>query len=132
MKASSLLPLVALAASAVANAHHSFAAFDMKKDITLQGVVRSFVLRNPHGHMVIQVAGANAKDPNAGLWDVEGAAANIMRRQGWSAQSFKVGDKLTVVGHPLHSGEHGLSLFYAIRADGSRLYQDIARPVAGK
>jgi hypothetical protein len=28
----------------------------------------------------------------------------------------------------LKNGEKGASLFYAIRPDGSRLYQDIARP----
>jgi hypothetical protein len=125
-----LLLLSCVATQPTAHAHHSFAAFDMKAEITLHGVVQSYVLQNPHAHLVIKVAARGASDQDAGLWDVEGAAANIMRRQGWSSQSFKAGDAITVVGHPLHTGDRGLSLFYAIRADGTRMYQDIARPVA--
>jgi hypothetical protein len=124
------LLLAALAASPLATAHHSFAAFDMSKEVVLQGVVQSWVLQNPHAHMVIRVAAKGAGDKAAGLWDVEGAAANIMRRQGWTSRSFKSGDTITVVGHPLRAGDRGLSLFYAIKADGTRMYQDIARPAA--
>jgi len=123
------LTLAATFVAPLALAHHSFAAFDMKQEITLQGTVQSYSLQNPHAHMVIKVAGKGPGDRNAGLWDVEGAAANIMRRQGWTSQSFKAGDQITVVGHPMHSGDKGLSLFYAIKADGTRMYQDIARPV---
>jgi len=33
-----------------------------------------------------------------------------------------------LVGHPMKDGSKGISLFYAIRPDGTRLYHDIARP----
>jgi hypothetical protein len=114
--------VAALATPALA--HHSFAAFDMSKQVTLKGSVESVRLENPHMHMIVKVP----EGTQAGRWDIEGASANIMRRQGWSATSFKAGDKITIVGHPLRSGDRGVSLFYAIRADGTRLYQDIARP----
>jgi hypothetical protein len=111
-------------------AHHSFAAFDMEKEVSLEGIVASYVLTNPHAHLTVKVPPGAKNAAQTGTWDIEGAAANIMRRQGWNAQSFKRGDRIKLVGHPLKSGDKGISLFYVIRADGSHLYQDIARPKA--
>ena len=123
-----LLTAAAAAFAAPAFAHHSFAAFDMSQRITVEGIVESLKMENPHAHLTLKVPSG----PQAGRWDVEGASANIMRRQGWSNTAFKPGDKITIVGHPLRSGDKGISLFYAIKADGTRLYQDIARPKAGE
>ena len=68
-------------------------------------------------------------DPQTvGLWDVEGGSVNIMTRQGWTRASYKAGDPIRLVGHPMKDGSKGISLFYAIRPDGTRLYHDIARP----
>jgi hypothetical protein len=115
----------------MASAHHSFAAFDMSKNITIEGTVTAYKLENPHAHMQMLVTSVDGKaQPNPTTWDVEGAAANIMRRQGWTAQTLKTGDKVKFVGHPLHSGDPGLSLFYVILPDGKRVYQDISRPTA--
>jgi hypothetical protein len=113
-----------------AMAHHSFSAFKMDQEVTVEGVVFSYQLMNPHAHMTVKVPPGGNIPSQAGTWDIEGAAANIMRRQGWTAQSFKPGDRVKLVGHPLKSGDRGLSLFYAIKPDGTRLYQDIARPKA--
>ena len=73
-------------------------------------------------------AGAGIDPKTAGTWDVEGGSINIMSRQGWTRASYKVGDPIRLVGHPMKDGSKGISLFYAIRPDGSRLYHDIARP----
>ena len=83
---------------------------------------------NPHTHITIKVP-EGASDPSTvGTWDIEGAAPNIMARQGWTKASFKAGDPITLVAHPLKDGGKGASLFYAVLPDGTRLYQDIARP----
>jgi Family of unknown function (DUF6152) len=137
MKAKQIvLSLVAAAlllfAARPAAAHHSFAMFDMSKDVTITGVVVEYRWENPHSHIIIKVA-PGAKDPSTvGTWDVEGASINIMGRQGWNRITYKAGDPVTVVAHPMKDGSKGLSLFYAIRPDGSRLYQDIARPKPGE
>ena len=127
-----ILGLVAAAfllfAARPARAHHSFAMFDMNKNVTLTGVVEEYRWENPHSHIIVKVA-PGAKDASTvGTWDVEGASINIMGRQGWNRITYKEGDPITVVAHPMKDGSKGLSLFYAIRPDGSRLYQDIARP----
>src|SRR5262245_4133955 len=112
-----------------AAAHHSFAWFDMEKNVEYQGVVSEVRWQNPHIHFIVDVKKAPGVDPQTvGRWDVEGGSVNIMSRQGWTRTSYKVGDPIRLVGHPMKDGSKGISLFYAIRPDGTRLYHDIARP----
>lgn len=109
-------------------AHHGFTQFDMDKDVTYTGTVVDFFWVNPHVHITIKVP-EGASDPSTvGSWDVEGGAPSIMARQGWNKVSYKPGDPITLVAHPLKNGGKGSSLFYAIRPDGTKLYHDIARP----
>jgi hypothetical protein len=122
-----------LAAAAIASAslvaHHSFAMFEMDKDVKYSGVVTDWKWQNPHVHFTVLVKGGQGVDPQTvGTWDVEGGSVNIMTRQGWTRASYKSGDLITLVGHPMKDGSKGISLFYAIRPDGTRLYHDIARP----
>ena len=124
------LAIVACAlASVPLAAHHSFAMFQMDKDVEYRGVVKEWKWQNPHVHFTLDVAKQPGVDPlTAGLWDVEGGSVNIMTRQGWTRASYKAGDPIRLVGHPMKDGSKGISLFYAIRPDGTRLYHDIARP----
>ena len=124
-----LLPCVALALAAIAGpalAHHSFGMFDREKVYVWEGVVKKFDWANPHTHIIVEVP-AGAKDPRTvGTWDIEGAAPNIMGRQGWNKASYKPGDKIVVVGQPMRDGSKGASLYYALK-DGKRLYHDVNR-----
>ena len=124
------LAIVGLALASVSvSAHHSFAMFQMDKDIEYRGIVREWKWQNPHVHFTLDVTKQTAGDPQSiGLWDVEGGSVNIMARQGWTRASYKAGDPIRLVGHPMKDGSKGISLFYAIRPDGTRLYHDIARP----
>ena len=110
-------------------AHHSFAMFEMDKDVTYTGIITEVKWQNPHIHFGLRIdPGPGVDKDMVGSWEVEAAAIAIMSRQGWTKNTLKVGDKATLVGHPLRSGEKGLSLFYLVRPDGSQLYSDIARP----
>jgi hypothetical protein len=130
MSKSKLLSIVAalMVAAIPGFAHHGFTMFDMEKNVTLTGTVEAYDWFNPHSHITVKVGPDSADKSIVGTWDVEGAAPSIMARQGWNKSTYKVGDPITIVVHPLKNGEKGASLFYAIRPDGSRLYQDIARP----
>jgi hypothetical protein len=131
MKATNLAACLCslLAGATGAWAHHSFAMFDMSKNVTYAGVVLEYNWENPHTHIIVKVPESSGK-PTAGTWDVEGGAVNIMAKQGWTRTTFKPGDAITVVGHPMKDGSKGASLFYVILPDGKRLYHDIARPGA--
>jgi len=121
-----LLALVAMGSSL--QAHHSFAMFEMDKDVTYTGTIMEYRWINPHTHIVVKIDPGQGVDPaTVGTWDVEGGSTNIMGRQGWTRATYKPGDKMTMVGHPMRDGSKGISLFYAIK-DGKKMFHDIARP----
>ena len=123
------LSLIVAASGARVLAHHSFSMFDMDKDVTYKGVVSEYKWVNPHVHITVDIKpGAGVDAATVGTWDVEGGSTNIMGRQGWTRATFKYGDPITLVGHPMKDGSKGVSLFYVILPDGKRLYHDIARP----
>ena len=122
----SAVALAALAVGSPAFAHHSFAMFDFTKRTMYEGVVEEFDWSNPHSHIIIRVP-AGAKNPaTVGRWDIEGQAPNIMRRQGWSGKSLKVGDKVTIAGFPMRDGSKAASLDYAL-IGGKEYYGDVNR-----
>jgi hypothetical protein len=101
-----------------ASAHHSFAMFDRSKQVTLKGVVRQFQWSNPHVFVELAVQdGAN----NGENWSIEGASPNMLFRQGWSVNTFKPGDQVTIVINPLRDGGHGGTLVSAILPNGKTL-----------
>lgn len=105
--------------SAPVFAHHSFAMFDQKKNVTLHGVVTEFQWTNPHAFIHIEVpegsGGAKA------LWQVELNSPNNLKRQGWKSSSLKSGDVVTLVLNPLKDGSRG-GLFVSVKlADGTVL-----------
>ena len=114
---------LALMAPRSSLAHHSRAMFDIAKNVTYQGIVTEYRWQNPHSHIVIAV-GADARDSSTvGTWDIEASSINLMVSEGWNATTYKPGDPITVVAHPMKNGSKGALLFYAIRPDGSRLYR---------
>ena len=127
-----LLALI-IAAATPTLAHHSFALFDMDKNVSMLGAVVEYRWSNPHVHVVLKVdPGADVSSELVGTWDLEAAGStNIMTRQGWTRVTLKTGDRITAVVHPMKDGAKGGSLFYIILPDGNRLYTDIARPKAG-
>ena len=94
--------------------------FDQSKQITLVGAVREFQFTNPHAFIELRVpaapAGAAAND-----WSIELNSPNNLRRQGWSRDSLKPGDRVTVVINPLREGKNGGLFVSAILADGKVL-----------
>lgn len=99
------LGALAIAAQALQplGAHHSFAMFDQRKVMTLNGTVREFQWTNPHAWIELDVpAGGRTQH-----WSIELNSPNNLKRNGWKRDSLKPGDKATVRIAPLRSGEHG-------------------------
>ncbi len=91
-------------ATAELSAHHSFAAFDMSKEQTITGVVSRFDWTNPHTFIWVEVT--NDKGV-VETWAIEGMSPNYLGRRGWSKNSVKPGDKITVSIRPLKEGKTG-------------------------
>ena len=111
-----LLGAAALAVSAPVIAHHSFAMFDQKKVMTLNGTVHEFQWTNPHSWIELDVP----QKSGAQRWSIELNSPNNLKRQGWKRDSIKPGDKVTVRIAPLRSGEHG-GLFLDVKLPSGKV-----------
>jgi hypothetical protein len=115
LKGGVFLALSALAVSV--SAHHSFAMFDNKKEVTLNGTVKAFQWTNPHIWVQVMAPDSSGKLVE---WSIEGGSINGLARNGWSRNSLKPGDKVVIVTHPLKDGRPGGALVSAT-VDGKRI-----------
>jgi len=134
---------VAFSASSALEAHHSFAAeFDSSKEIRITGQVAELEWMNPHAwiHVGAQEVcerpgrqrGSDAPEaewacrtPGAGEsadWGFELASPNGLMRQGWSRNSLKEGDKVTIEGTRARDGSENGNARVVTMGDGKRLF----------
>lgn len=107
-----------LAATAVpAAAHHSFAMFDQRRIMTLEGTVTEFQWTNPHSFIEMDVK----QGKKTVHWSIELNSPNNLKRQGWKRNSLSVGDRITLRMAPLRSGDHGGLFLDLKKADGTVL-----------
>jgi len=101
-------------------AHHAFAAeFDVKKPVTLTGVVTKLEWTNPHAHFYISVKDANGA---ATAWEFELASPNGLMRRGWNRSSLKVGDTVTAMGYLAKDGSNVANARSVTLADGRKIF----------
>lgn len=98
----------ALLACSPLQAHHSYAMFDMKKDVALEGTVSEFQWTNPH--IWIDLVAIDKGTGQSTKWSIEGSAPTSLRAMGWRQDSLKQGDQVSLVVHPLKDGSHGGTL----------------------
>ena len=103
-----LASLIAAGQSTSAQAHHSFARFDAQRPVTVQGTVKDFQWTNPHIWIDIVVIDKGTGQPVN--WSIEGSAPTVLRGFGWSKDTVKPGDKVSLVVHPLKIGNNGGTL----------------------
>jgi hypothetical protein len=96
--------VAALLAAGAAEAHHSTAMFDMRKDVTLDGTIKRFDWTNPHTWIVFVVPNAQGGMDEYGI---EGMSPNYLVRNGWSKHTLNPGDKVELTIHPLKDGRKG-------------------------
>jgi hypothetical protein len=97
-------------------AHHSFAMFDQKKIMTLEGTVTQFQWTNPHAFIELDVRnGATVTH-----WSIELNSPNNLKRQGWSRSALHRGDHVTLRMNPLRDGHAG-GLFLDVRLPDGRV-----------
>jgi hypothetical protein len=133
----------AVAASLPLAAHHSFSAeFDASKEIKATGAVTKLDWQNPHGWIHMNVTEicertAAGRGPDAveqewacrapgsnerGDWAFELGSPNGLMRQGWTRNSLKQGDVVTVLGSRARDGSTNSNARSVTTADGKRLF----------
>jgi hypothetical protein len=85
-----------------AGAHHSLAAYDLKKEAVLEGRIAQVLIRNPHSFLQMEVAG---EDGRLRKWSIEWISASALAKQGITQHTLKPGDRITFRFHPPKSGE---------------------------
>lgn len=108
------------------HAHHSFAAeFDANSTITIEGDIVEVRYRNPHVQYFIDT-------DNSERWNVQAQNVPTLRRRGWSVDTLKVGDRITVNGFTGRDGAKKIYVESIVAPSGETLvmYDDAGKSTA--
>ncbi|MEO8100335.1 MAG: DUF6152 family protein [Acidobacteriota bacterium] len=99
-------------------AHHSTAPFDMTRESTISGIVSEFRWTNPHSYIYLEAA----EGGEMRRWVLEAESLNLLRRNGWSKESVKKGDRISCLGaRAKDTSVYAMKCFTVIFPDGRRL-----------
>ena len=96
-------------------AHHSYAAYDLIQTRTLKGTVESFHWSNPHSTFTLVLEPDGRSEPIK--WNLITSSPAILKRFGWTQQSLKPGDRVSVVCNPMSDGSPGGRLHTVVLLD---------------
>jgi len=102
-------------------AHHAFSAvFDAKQPVKLTGTVTKLEWQNPHTWFYFDVKDESGSIRN---WGMEMGSPNLLIRAGWSRNSLKIGDVVTVEGFRSKDGSsNGNAQVVTLTNTGQRLF----------
>jgi hypothetical protein len=100
-------------------AHHAMSLFDQKTVISVTGDVTEFNFSNPHATLFMDVKDSKG---NVDKWVIEfGPPAQLKRDNHLNGDSFKVGDRVTMEGHPYKDGRKIMRPTKVVLANGQEV-----------
>lgn len=115
-----------LASSVPLLAHHSFAAeYDSNQPVKITGTVTKMEWMNPHARFYVDAKEANGKLVN---WNFELGAIPVLLKQGWTKNSLKEGDQVTVEGSKAKDGSFTANARSVVLANGKRVFAGSSAP----
>ena len=108
--------------SGLALAHHGAAVvYDLAQHVTISGTVTDFQFVNPHVLIFFEVEN---DDGTSTVWSAGLTSPNrLARSDGWSRDTFKPGDAVTITGSPARSGAPSLWVDAVLDGSGNALLQ---------
>jgi len=110
--------VVVLMVSATALAHHGSAAYESTKSVTVKGTVTAFWFINPHTRFYLDVTDDKG---NVEHWQGEMGPPTMLAHRGWSKNTLKAGDQITVTGHPGKNGSTSMIVQKIVLSTGEEL-----------
>jgi hypothetical protein len=104
--------------SGTAFAHHGRSNYDVTQTATVKGIVTEYEWSNPHVLIHFDVTADAGKVEK---WIAETNSPNTLSRQGWTRDTVKVGDQITLVGHRIKGGGPYINFSKITWADGREL-----------
>ena len=98
-------------------AHHDWPT-DRTRLITVKGTVTAFRWADPHVMITLDVEA----DGTIEKWNIGGSSPQYMTTCGWTKQSVKPGDVLTVIGHRFKDGSNAARLQTVVMPNGKEMY----------
>jgi len=104
--------------SGPAFAHHSMSMYDRSHDSIFKATISEFNWSNPHSQIIFT---ATDEHGNVVKWVAEGPGPNRLANHGWSKDSLKPGDQVTIVGNCNKDGSPTMRFEKVIFANGQTL-----------
>jgi hypothetical protein len=99
-------------------AHHGNSAYDMSKTITIKATVTKFEYSNPHTQVYFDVTDEKGEVEH---WVAETTNPGMLNRVGWTKDSLRPGDQVTLVANPNRVGARVVFLEKVVLANGQEL-----------
>jgi hypothetical protein len=108
------------ALSGTAFGHHSFSAeFSRELPVEVTGTVTKVEWMNPHARFYVD---AKDTDGTVANWNFELTTPNLLMRKGWTKNSLKAGDMVTVKGWRARNDPHVANANVVTLAGGKELF----------
>lgn len=88
-----IVPAICFVISLPLFAHHGSASYDTSKTVVVTGTVTEYIWANPHVFLKVDAKGDNGETVH---WVVEAQNPVTQMGRGWSRNTFKPGDEVTV------------------------------------
>jgi hypothetical protein len=109
--------------ASLAFGHHSFAMFDLTKQVTVVGKVSEIQWTNPHVWVFLEGAPAGEKKSR---WGVEFTSKVHLTRRNFDPDMIKAGDNIEMTVNPYRDGQLG-GRFVAVKLASGQYYCDVGQ-----
>ena len=98
-------------------AHHSAAGlFSREEEVVMSGTVKVWRMVNPHPALLFDVT----KDGAVETWTATFNSVADVRKHGWTRETFKAGDPVTMLGNPFFGGQKTIFPLVVTTPDGKK------------